>query len=270
MLPPGFVDSNDTPVPQNEGQKYLWKCWSHAAELLNPLDILVLNGDVIDGFQDKQKGTELRLPLIADQSRAAIECIRFMWERTGKPDIYAVSGTEYHDGKAAREMEVVAEGVGAKRYPGPGPGLYCKDVLDLDVEGIALNFHHEISVTQGLYLATSPDKEALFSAVAGKAGKAAKSDALIRSHVHYFVHVEHANKHIFVTPCWQLQTGYMRRKSVYRMIPDIGFLLLLVNPNIKRDDWEDPIGIAKHIYPLPRAKVTKWEPRRNDQTTQTT
>src|SRR5579885_3594350 len=34
-------------------------------------------------------------------------------------------------------------------------------------------------------------------------------------HVHPGVYVQHPTKHILITPCWQLQTRYMRRLSAY-------------------------------------------------------
>jgi hypothetical protein len=122
--------------------------------------------------------------------------------------------------------------------------------LDLEVDGIILNFLHAISVSQGLYRATALDREGVWSAIAGKEGKAPKADVVVRSHVHYFDHLEYPTKHILVTPCWQLQTRYMRKHSAYRMIPDIGAVILELDPDAKRAR-EDPITVRKILYPLP-------------------
>lgn len=256
LLPPKFITSDGHEATPNIGQKYLWECWKNAAEEMCPLDALIVNGDAIDGFQHAQRGTELCLPMIEDQSEAAYLCLEFFRNNTDFPTIFCIAGTEYHDDKSGREMEIVAQRLGAQRYSGLGTGRYCHEVLDLEIDGVIINFSHGISIASGLYRATPPDREAVWSALAGKAGKAPKADCLIRSHAHNFVHVEHASKHAVITPCWQLQTRYMRRHSAYRMIPDIGYTVITINGADKRKG-ADPCRIEKKIYPLPEIKTTK-------------
>lgn len=256
LLPPDFLTSDGRPVTLNTGQKYLWECWRDAALRMAPLDALVCNGDLIDGSQRRSEGTELCLPLLEDQSEAAVQALRHMIDATGKPPVYVVAGTEYHTSKAAREEEIVAQRLKAVRYQGAGTGRYCREILDLDVDGIILNFAHGISVASGLYRATPPDREAVWSALAGKAGKAPRAECVIRSHAHNFVHVEHQSKHGVISPCWQLQTRYMRKNSAYRLLPDVGYLLIKVRA-AARDEGEDPCQIVKKIYPLPAPPVTR-------------
>jgi hypothetical protein len=257
MMPPHFVTSDGRECKQNPGQAYLWKCWQDAARRMRPLDALIVNGDVVDGLQDAQRGTELCLPMMADQAAAAEECLTCLRTRTGDPRIYFVQGTEYHDAKAGREVEIVANNLNAVQYRGLGTGRYSREVLDLSIDGVILNFAHGISVATGLYRATPPDREGVWSALAGKAGKSLKADCVIRSHAHSFVHVEHPTKHIFITPCWQLQTRHMRKNSVYRMIPDIGFAIVSVDPAAKRRG-EDPCKVEKYTYPLPRPRPVRF------------
>ena len=256
LLPPKFLASSGAEINQNAGQKYLWQCWSHMSATVGIIDALVINGDAIDGSQYRNEGTELCLPMLEDQSEAAFQSIRFLWEAIGKPKIYCVAGTEYHDSKAGREMEVVAERLGAEKYQGLGTGRYCREVLDLEVNGAILNFSHGTSIAGGLYRATPPDREAVWSALAGKSGKSPKADVVVRSHAHHYVHVEHPSKHAVITPCWQLQTRYMRKNSVYRMLPDIGYVLITVDATAK-SQGDDPCAISKRIYPLPEPKITR-------------
>jgi hypothetical protein len=62
LLPPDFVSSDGSEKPQNEGQKYLWNCWQdmkwRAAKFA--IDSVVVNGDLIEGKQPKQKCSEIR------------------------------------------------------------------------------------------------------------------------------------------------------------------------------------------------------------------
>lgn len=166
------------------------------------------------------------------------------------------ANTEYHDSRAGREVEAVARAMGGRAYVGAGTGRYSREALDLDVDGVVLNFAHHISASGGLYRATAPDREGVWSALGGKEGKVPRADVVVRSHVHCFTHVEHPSKHVIVTPCWQLQTRFMRRKSYYRMVPDIGAVLLWIDGAAKKKG-EDPVVVQKYLYPLPPLKPVK-------------
>lgn len=253
MMPSDYTSRAGARIEQNAGQKYLWKCWIDMCQRFRNLapDVLVFNGDEIDGAQPAQHGTELCLPLIPDQEDAFVQAAEMLISSCpSRPAIFITQGTEYHVGKGGSSVESIGQKLGAEQYYGLGTGRYSREVLDLDVDGVVINFAHHISVSTGLYRATAPDREALWSALAGKEGKMPKADALVRSHVHHFVHVEHATKHVLITPCWQLQTRFMRRHSVYRMLPDIGYVWLEVDP-IAKQQGEDPIIVRKWLYNLP-------------------
>ena len=78
LLPPDFVSSDGAGKPQNEGQKYLWNCWQdmkwRAAKFA--IDSVVVNGDLIEGKQPKQKCSELTLVAPNDQETAAVFLMR--------------------------------------------------------------------------------------------------------------------------------------------------------------------------------------------------
>jgi len=236
LLPPGYRDSRGNTVEQNVGQKYLWRCWMDLARRVARIrpDVVVVNGDLVEG-----RYGELCLSSPVDQAEACLQVLRALGCKRAK--WFFIQGTEFHDAEVGREVEVVASQLGTK-YVGLGSGVYTREVLDLECDGVVVNFAHGISVGAGLYRAVAIDREALWSALAGKAGSLPKADVVVRSHAHYFVHVEHASKHAVVTPCWQLQTRFMRRRSVYRMVPDIGAVVLVVGP---------VIGVRKILYPLP-------------------
>lgn len=258
LLPEGFVTSDDKVVEQNPGQKYLWQCWEHLISTVRgyPFAAVVVNGDVIDGTQRKQNGTELSLPLMADQTEAAIQVLLKLKKVTGDAKWFFVQGTEYHVGHAARDEEVVACALGATKYNGLGSGRYCREVLDLEIDKIIINFGHHVSGGGGIYRATGIDREAIWSALAGKDGKMPRADALVRSHVHYFCHVEHESKHAVITPCWQLQTRHARHKSVYKLIPTLGGIVLWLSAKAKAQG-EDGIIVQKCLYNLPPYRTTK-------------
>lgn len=257
--PPEMLElSDDRSVNLNAGQKYLWECWKDFCDRMGKLkpDVVIFNGDMIDGEGRKNRGVECSLPMLADQCEAARVCIEYLLKKCGKPPIYFTAGTEYHVGAAAREEEDVARSLGATLYRGLGTGRYVKEVLDLEVDGVILNFAHHGGTAGGFYRATMADREGIWSALAGKEGKSPKADHVGRAHAHCFVHLEHPSKHITYGPCWQLQTRFMRHGSVYRMIPDIGGYVILVDGAAKRAGG-DPITVQKVMYSLPPYTTTK-------------
>jgi len=250
MLPPDFKN-----VKQNPLQRYLWQCWHDSMipwATAEPLDAIVVVGDVVEGKQPKSKAAELCLTLMKDQEEASVQIISPLLKRA-KCKIYFVKGTFYHDDELGRSVENVAENLRAEAYEGLGTGRLAREVLDMRLDGVCLDFSHGISVSGGLYRAVAIDREALWSAIAGKTGKAPKADVVIRAHAHYFVHVEHVSKHALILPAWQGQTSYMRKHSRYRMIPDIGAVILHIDPEAKRIG-RDPCRVEKMIYDLPEER----------------
>ena len=257
MLPPDFVNSEGKVVNQNAGQKYLWQCWDHYTTAVSKFkkDILaiVVDGDLIDGTQHCQRGTELSLPLLADQSQAAAETIQHLTKHMRDIPLYIVGGTEYHDSKAFREVEVIAATLGAQTYQGPGPGRLVKRQFDCEYANVRFNFLHGISVATGFYRATAIDREGAFASLATRE----KIHVVYRAHAHNYVAVKYKRRWNVQAPCWQLQTGFMAKNSAFRMLPDIGGLVIWVdeakakagvNPVSVQDDW---------MYDLPPLSVTK-------------
>lgn len=259
LLPEGFVNSEDKVVEQNVGQQHLWQCWLDFCNVqvkpFNP-DVVIFNGDAVDGAQRKNHGVELSLPLILDQEEAAVETLRVLRNAAPNAEWFFVQGTEYHEDGAARSLENIASRLEARKYVGLGTGRYSKEVLDLELEGVVINAAHHISGSGGIYRATAADREGIWSALAGKEGKSPKADVVVRSHVHSFIHVEHESKHIVVSPCWQLQTRYARHKSAYQLLPSIGGVLLTIDGK-KKERGLDPCQVEKRIYPLPPIKTVK-------------
>jgi hypothetical protein len=227
-------------------QKHLsmaWEAFTEKVEELKP-DILVMNGDMIDGANYRSDGIPAVTTDFADQVKAAERLIRPI--RDVVKEAYLIRGTEYHDSKNGQFIEMLGAALQVVPFR---EEQYSNWILNLNVDGVILNFCHHISVMTGLYRATAPDREGIWSALAGKS-KAPDADCVVRSHVHIYCHVEHSKKHILITPCWQMQTDYMIKKSYYRMFPEIGSILIYVDGDKKREG-EDPILIQKILFPTP-------------------
>lgn len=260
LLPPNFVMFDGVRRDQNPGQQYLWECWRDfcARAARQRADFVIVNGDCIDGKQHRNDGSELALAAWEDQSAAATQTLALLRKATPRAKWYFTQGTPYHVGHFGGAEESIAAELRAQQYDSLGTGRLCREVLWLDVEGVIIEAAHHITPSTGFYRLTSLDREGQWSALSGKdATKGVpKADLLIRSHVHYFGYAEHASKQIVTTPCWQLQTRYMRKFSVHRMHPDIGGLLLEIDGEAKSRGCA-PASIQKELYALPAVGVTK-------------
>ncbi len=254
LWPEGFRTAGGGAYALNPGQAYLWKCWTWTLDKLRELrpTAVILNGDILDGRQQAQRATEAVTVSMTDQQEAAISLLSPLREIA--PTLFGVQGSEYHDQTAGEACEAVYKALGCATYDGPGVGFYGKETLDLKVGHTIINVSHGISVSGGLYRATAPDREGVWSALAGKEGRTPAAHVVVRSHAHHWVYVQHPTKHILITPCWQLQTRYMRRLSAYRMLPDIGFVTIEIDTEVKPSYAEDPVRISRTLFGLPERR----------------
>ena len=265
LLPPDFVSSDGSEKPQNEGQRYLWRCWEDLKQRTAKfaIDSVVVNGDLIEGKQPKQKCSELTLVAPNDQETAAVFLMRdlrnWLEKNTGREvPFYFVQGTEYHEGRGAEELESIAARVKGANIQSNFSGRHCKELLNLDVGGTVLNFAHHVGGGSGFTRSGSLDAEALWCQITSSKGQAVSADLIVRSHLHFFMHVEHTNRHAFLCPCWQLQTRFARHRSAFKAMPDIGALMFHVNPGAKKRGL-DPIAFTKILYALPKPEETKFQ-----------
>jgi predicted phosphodiesterase len=256
MLPPDFQSSTGHTIKQTRGQAYTWECWLDmiAWATKESIHAVVIVGDVVDGKQFKSHGSELCLPLIVDQEEASEAILTPLLSATKCP-VYFVKGTFYHDDEAGRSVDNVAKALKGTIYEGLGSGTYAKSVLDLNVDGVICDFSHGISVSGGLYRAVAIDREGLWSKLASKEDETPEADVIVRGHAHYFIHTEHTSTHSLILPAWQLQTDFMRKNSRYRMIPDIGAVILKIDGDAKKRG-DDPCQVRKRIYRLPKPNLT--------------
>jgi hypothetical protein len=227
------------------------------------IDSVVVNGDLIEGRQPKQKCSELTLVAPNDQETAAVFVMRDLrnWlEKNGGHEVpfFFVQGTEYHEGRGAEELESIAARVRGSNIQSNFTGRHCKEVLDLAVDGVVINFAHHLGGGSGFTRSAALDGEAVWNQLTSTKGESIAADLIVRSHLHYFMHVEHVNRHAILCPCWQLQTRFARHRSAYRLMPNIGAIVLHVSPEAKRLGL-DAICFTKLLYALPKPEETKFK-----------
>jgi predicted phosphodiesterase len=199
--------------PGSEVQKVqalMWDFYVKSLKDRKKIDILIVNGDAIDGKGEKSGSTEV---LTADrdvQVDMAVECIT-----QAKADkVIIIHGTGYHTGN-----DEDWEGVLAKRVN----AIVCGGHEQIRIGGVLFDLKHHLggtSIPHGIY--TSPAREQLWSEIwAERTGQEAP-DVVIRSHRHRFAYCGDGYKLNIVTPGWQWHTKYGGRRCVGLI--DIGLI----------------------------------------------
>jgi len=172
-------------------QRALWRFYLEQQAELKPVDVLIVNGDAIDGKGVRSGGTEQIVMDRASQVEMATECIRG-WDAES---IVMTYGTPYHTGADEDWEAVLARDVGAVKIGGHEW---------FDVDGVIFDCRHKVGrsiIPHGKF--TAPARSALWNILWAERGIEPRANVLIRSHVHYHIHLGDARRLVMTTPCLQ-------------------------------------------------------------------
>lgn len=226
-FPDGFQTSYNAVYKPNIGQEYVNRCLVDMAASLPPLDFIILGGDMIDGQQPADEARYLCEPDPIWQARAAYELLApILAKLKSGGKVFALEGTDYHDGISGSAAEGLAERCNAE--PGPD-GHFAWPWLRLDVDGVVLDCAHRLSYFLR-YRATALEREQGF--IAEQNGWSGNVDAIVRFHTHSeYLCLQQGLKIAIAVPGWQMQTHYAKRSlSPNRLISRwLGSVLLNVD-----------------------------------------
>ncbi len=245
VCPLVFTDSNDATYTANKVQRALHRAWIETVKAWKNPDILVINGEPIDGQQPKDKGVEAWTTNYLDQIDASVGLVKMF----GAKKTYVTRGSNYHVEQGGVSIEeIFGQRIGAEKVD----GRFVSNELFLDVEGVTFSFAHHISgsVSGWMYRSTPPAKEMMLAQL--NQSHKWPFDVLVRSHNHYYWYVGSSSKLALLTPCWQLQTWFVQRKTSAGSIPDIGSVRFAVDGNAY--DWDSKLYNLREAKP-PRVKA---------------
>jgi len=250
LLPPDFISAENNHIMPNSGQEYLYKHFDGLLKRLAPrqIDFIVVNGDIMDGEQRKTNGDTLALHRLCDQREAAYKLLRPWQQAFPKADWHFVTGTRYHEVMPEVEQLTVML-FGEKKT--------VNRSLKLSIGDAVLSFNHEISGT-GDMKGNAMEKEIIRELTAMAEHGWEASDALIRSHLHTYRLLARQDKLCVISPCWQLQTDFMSRKSTTAMIPSLGAIVLDVDDGLKQYGM-CPVSVTPYLYKHPAPKIVAIE-----------
>lgn len=203
-------------------------------------DIVILNGDLIDGKGEKSGGTELLTPDRSEQCDMATAAIRDCFPHN--PEFVASYGTPYHAGSHEDWEKEVAEAVNAR-------SIGAED--DLNIYGVVVNYRHHAgrsSIPHGK--GTPLSKEWLWNMLWNLRGEYPKASVVLRSHNHYFFQVGDADYIAVACPALQ---GYGSKFGARRMSGTVDVGVAYVDITSKREvhlKWELKRYNNKHKFAL--------------------
>ena len=253
-FPDGHTLSSGAKVLLNDGQKYLNSILRHALSVLpQNLDLLVFNGDVIDGNNPAERARYLTEQDPMAQAAAAAELFRPFVDRARR--VVVIGGSKYHVGRGYEYEEHFAALVGADVLDDAGHRVVPWAVLE--VGGALLDIAHHQSFTSR-YRATPMEREIGFALERAARRGEAPPNVIIRSHTHTGFRVFDDGRVISIsTPPLKLQDWFAASSRMpNRLTPDnlgmIGVRVLGEPSPYGMGDGR--IVIARYLYEHPETR----------------
>ena len=211
---------------------YMWRQYFETVRSLQPIDIMVANGDLIDGRGEKSGSLELIVLDRTLQAQMAAEVIRVADPKR----LFMTRGTDYHSGPQENWEDLVASRLKAERIG---------DVLNIGINGLIFNFRHHIGGSQTPIGRTTPlAREAVWNALWALRQGFPQADVIVRSHAHYHSFAGGPGWLAMTTPGLQ---GYGTRYGERRLSGLIDFGLIVFDVINRREfawkaiTWPFPI-----------------------------
>ena len=157
-----------------DAQAEMWRHWEDKLRALKPIDVLICNGDLIDGRGERSGSTELLEVSPLEQCQMAVRCIA---EAEAK-HVVLTYGTPYHAGQLMDFEDEIYRDVSADEIGGE---------VWVDVEGVTFNVRHKVGgsvIPHGRH--TQVERDRLWNILWNEHSGHPKADVILRSHVHYF------------------------------------------------------------------------------------
>lgn len=147
LTPPAYR-SHDREWKKAESEP--WRIREGIIKEVGTPDLLIINGDLIDGRGQATGGTELLTSSLTEQAEIAAACA-MRWKA---PRVMIARGTPYHTGWGGEDWEDLTAQVIKNELEAMYPGrarVEIDDQLFVTVEGITLDVKHHTGTTQTPY-----------------------------------------------------------------------------------------------------------------------
>lgn len=220
-------------------QKQCWQFYSDTIRKHGPFDVVIANGDLIDGAGARSGGTEQQSADRLNQCEMAERCLR---EVGGKAKIFITFGTAYHTGEAEDFETVVANSLNATKI---GSHEW------IDVEGVIFDCKHHVGSSAVPHTRhTAVARDHLWNVLWAERGLQPKAHVTIRSHVHYYNFCGGPNWLGMTTPALQ---GFGTKYGSRRCSGLVDFGVVIFECNKGNYSWTPQLA---HLSAM-EARITK-------------
>lgn len=222
VLPKARVDYDGGTIGLNPLQeKILLPHWKKMCDG-GPYDFVVVNGDLVDGLNRKEKGLGLWTCVLDLQADACASLLNAIKVKKDAPFII-IGGTGYHVGDNPGIDQLTAEKLAKLGKNAKYKGL--EHILQFGKQKI--HFSHWVS--DAMYDGTTLSKEILFS-------KKHDIDAtgFIRGHRHHYGCFTDGERFSAILPGWKCRDAYVQGRGMRYATTQIGWVELFLT----EDTWE--------------------------------
>lgn len=200
-------------------QKETWKRYNDLTIKYRNPDLLIVNGDAIDGKGERSGGTELITTDREEQVEMAVQCI----DKWNAKKIVITYGTSYHAGLDEDWEKAIADKIGAE----------IKNHAFIDINGFIIDVKHHVQGSQVPYgRHTAVSRERIQNILWNERELQPKANIILRSHVHYHNYCGGSNWLAMTLPALQAaHTKYGARKCSGTV--DWGIVIF----NIAKEGW---------------------------------
>ena len=215
LTPPAWQYKPERNQLRNEYQSTVWNWYSEKIKSFDTIDLLIVNGDAVDGSGKKTGGSENITSDLYEQAEIAAYCIN----QAQAKQVQLIRGTGYH----------VFEGIPIENIiKDMTASAGISDHAYFEIYNNIIDCRHKVGSSSIPHGKLTPiAKEMMWNILSAERGRNPKANIIVRSHVHYFICGLDAKRRFFTTPCLQGSTTYGSQQC--SGIIDIGFIELQFN-----------------------------------------
>jgi hypothetical protein len=224
------LDDGGSYKPSKNQEKLLQGWMDCIDEITQKPTALIINGEPIDGSNNKSLGESCWSTSFGDQMNDSAELIK----RIPYEKLYLVRGSGYHVTRESTNFEkIFGKLVGAETYKSVlGNETKTDYEATFEVFGKHIHFTHHVGYSGWWMYRTTPIARELVKMHFNHKANGFHTDLLVRSHVHYYVEVRFPNTIGLTTPAWKFPDGWMYRQGEPEL-PTVGCMEIIIEPNGK-------------------------------------
>jgi predicted phosphodiesterase len=203
--------------------------WYKMVDTVGRVDVVVLNGDLIDGVNYKEEGVGTWTTDIKEQKDDVRDLIRSIRCR----NYIVIRGSQYHRGKNYDGDSAIAEALGCEK-------AYDEVKITSSKDKVSMHLCHHINVSGIQSYRTTAIAREMMVAVLGEE-HFGKFDVIVRGHAHYYCLVDTGSHYGVILPCWKGRDAYVKQKSLC-WNPHIGYVTMETKDGV--------ISIDRHVRKL--------------------